>query len=109
MKTCVTSIDRGQHLRAFDGLSFRVADCDIDQCLMFAKVRERLTVSKRAAQKVVIERFSLKKINEVEDKQQYQFKISNIFAALKILDDYGDINRAWKLLERTSKFEPQRV
>jgi hypothetical protein len=32
--------------------SFRVADCDTDKYLVVAKVRERLEVSKQAAQKL---------------------------------------------------------
>jgi hypothetical protein len=39
-----------------------------------AKVRERLSVSKRAAQKFDIERFNLKNINDVEAKEEYQVK-----------------------------------
>jgi Tfp pilus assembly protein PilO len=48
-----------------------------------------------------MERFDLKKLNDVEVKEQYQLKISNRFAALENLGD-GDvvINRAWKILER---------
>jgi hypothetical protein len=32
-----------------------------------------------------MERFSLKKLNEVEGKEQYRDEVSNRFAALKIL------------------------
>jgi hypothetical protein len=35
-----------------------------------AKVRERLAVSKQTAHSVHMERFNLKKLNEVEDKEQ---------------------------------------
>jgi hypothetical protein len=54
-----------------------------------AKVRQRLSVSKRAAQKFDIERFNLKKLNDVEVKEQYQVRISNRSAALENLD-YDD-------------------
>jgi hypothetical protein len=40
-----------------------------------AKVRLRLSVSKLAAQKVEMEKFKLKKLNDVGDKEQYQVKI----------------------------------
>jgi hypothetical protein len=33
-----------------------------------------------------MERFNVKKLNEVEGKEQYQVKISNRFAALENLD-----------------------
>jgi hypothetical protein len=42
-----------------------------------------------------MERFSLKKLNEVEGKEQYHVEISNRFGALENLDTKEDINRAW--------------
>jgi hypothetical protein len=36
-----------------------------------AKLRERISVSKRARQKFDIERFDLKKLNDVEVKEKY--------------------------------------
>jgi hypothetical protein len=39
---------------------------------VFAKVRERVCVSKQVAQKFDGERFNLKKLNELEVKKQYQ-------------------------------------
>jgi hypothetical protein len=48
----------------------RVADCDTDHYMVVAKVRERLAVSKRAAQKVDTERFNVKKLNEEDVKEQ---------------------------------------
>jgi hypothetical protein len=41
-----------------------------------------------------MERFNLKKLNEVDGKEQYHVEISSRFAALKNLDSYVDINRA---------------
>jgi hypothetical protein len=41
-----------------------------------------------------MERFNLKKINNVEDKEQYQVNIPKRFAGLKNLDNDMDINRA---------------
>jgi hypothetical protein len=41
-----------------------------------------------------MERFSLKKLKEVEGKEQYRAEISNWFAALENLGDDMDINRA---------------
>jgi hypothetical protein len=51
-----------------------------------AKVRERLAVSKQTAHRVHMERSILKKLNEVEGKEQYCVEISNRFAALEDLD-----------------------
>jgi hypothetical protein len=61
-----------------------------------AKVRQRLSVSKRAAQNFVVERFSLKKLHVVAVKEEYQIRISNNFAALENLYDDVDIKRACK-------------
>jgi hypothetical protein len=87
-------IDRRRHSSTLDVRSFRGADCDTDHYLVVAKVRERLAVSKRAAQKIDTERFNVKKLNEGDVKEQYQVTIGNKFAALENLDDSGDINRA---------------
>jgi hypothetical protein len=40
-------IDRICHSRILDVLSFTVADCDTDHCLVVAKLREILTVNKQ--------------------------------------------------------------
>jgi hypothetical protein len=53
---------------------------------------ERLSVSKRATQKFNIQRFDLKKLNDAEVKEQHQFKISNMSAALENSDDNVEIN-----------------
>jgi hypothetical protein len=47
------------------------------------KVRERLAVSKHTTQGFHMERLILKKLNEVESKEQYHIEISNRFAACK--------------------------
>jgi len=43
--------DRRWHSRVLDVRSFRRADCDTDQYLVIAKVRERLAVGKQVAQR----------------------------------------------------------
>ena len=60
---------------------------------MVAKVRERLAVSKQAAQQFDVERFNLRKLSKLEVRKQYQIKISNRFAALESLFHSKDINR----------------
>jgi hypothetical protein len=48
-------------------------------------VRKRLAVIKRAAEKIVMHRFNVKKLNEVDIKEQYQVTIRNKSAALEHL------------------------
>jgi hypothetical protein len=50
--------------------------------MVVSKVREGLAVTKRASQKFDIEKFSFKKLERVEGKEQYQVKISNRFTSL---------------------------
>jgi hypothetical protein len=96
-------IDKRRHSTILDVRSFREADCDTDHYLVVVKVRERLAVSKRAAQKVDIERFNVKKLNEVDVKEQYHVTIRNKFAALENLEDSGDINGAWDNIRENIK------
>jgi hypothetical protein len=53
--------------------------------LVVAKIRERLEVSKRPANKMEMDSSNLKKLNEGEVKEQYQVKIKNRFSALENL------------------------
>jgi hypothetical protein len=48
-----------------------------------AKVRERLAVNKQRLQRFHMERFDVKKLNEVEGREQYRVDVSNRFAALE--------------------------
>jgi glycine betaine/choline ABC-type transport system substrate-binding protein len=70
-------------------------------------MRERLVVSKQAAQKMDMERFNVKKLNEEYVKEQYQVTIRNKFAALENLEDSGDINRAWNNIRENIKISAQ--
>jgi len=89
-----TLIDRRWHKSILEVRSFRGADCDTDHYLMVENVREKLAVSKQAAQKFDGERFNLRKLNELEVRKQYRIKIWNTFAALENLSDREDMNRA---------------
>ena len=51
-------IDRRRQSSILDVRSFRGADCDTDHYLVVAEVRERLAVSKQAAQKLDGEKFN---------------------------------------------------
>jgi uncharacterized FlaG/YvyC family protein len=75
--------------------------------LVVTKVREKLAVSKQAAQKIDTERFNVKKLNEGDVKEQYQVTIRNKFAALENLEDSGDINRAWDNIRENIKISAQ--
>jgi len=56
-------IDRRRHSSILDVRYFRGAECDSDHYLVVAKVMERLSKSKQAAQKFDVERFNLRKLS----------------------------------------------
>jgi len=56
-------IDGRWNLSIFDIGCFRGADRDTDNYLVFAKVRERLSVNKPAVQKFYVKRFILKDVS----------------------------------------------
>ena len=63
-------IDRSRYSSVLDVLHFRRADCDTDQYLVVARVRERLAVIKQHAQKFDGKRFNLRKLNELDVKKK---------------------------------------
>jgi hypothetical protein len=50
-----------------------------------------------------MERFNLKKLNEVEGKEQYCVEVLNRFAALEDLDAEVEINSAWETIRENIK------
>jgi hypothetical protein len=64
-------------------------------------------VSKRACQRIDTERFTVKKLNEGDVKEQYQVTIRNKFAALENVEDRGDINGAWDSIRENIKISAQ--
>jgi hypothetical protein len=62
-------VDRRRHSNVLDVRTFRAADCDSDYYLVVAKVRERLAVNKQRSLRFDMERFNLKKLNDVEGKE----------------------------------------
>jgi hypothetical protein len=50
-----------------------------------------------------LERFNLRKLNELEVRKQYQIKISNRFAALENYNNSKDISRAWENIKDDNK------
>jgi hypothetical protein len=88
-------IDRRRHSNILNVRSFRAANCETDLCLVVAKFRDRLAVSKQIIHRVHMERFNLKNLNEVEVKERHHVQISNRFTKLENLNTEVDINRAW--------------
>ena len=78
-------IERRWHSSILDVRIFREADCDTDDYLVVAKVRESLAASKQTAQKFDGERFNRRKLNELQIRKQYQIGFTNKFAALENL------------------------
>jgi hypothetical protein len=58
------------------------------------KIRDKLVASKQRMHRILMEKFNLKKLYEVESKAQYRAGVSNKFAALENLDDGVDVNSA---------------
>jgi hypothetical protein len=79
-------VDKQRHSNVLNVGSLRAADCDSEYYLVVAKVRERLAVNKQSSHRFGMERFSLKKLNDIEDKEQFRVEVSNMLAALKDLD-----------------------
>jgi hypothetical protein len=50
-----------------------------------------------------MERFNLKKLNDVEGKEQFHVEVSNRFAAFEDLDTEVEINSAWETIRENIK------
>jgi hypothetical protein len=68
-----------------------------------AKIRERLAENKQGSHEFQMERFNLKKLNEVEGKEKYRVEVSNRFAALEDLDPEVEINTIWETIRENIK------
>jgi hypothetical protein len=60
-------------------------------------------VSKWARQKFDLERFDLKKLDDIKVKEKYHIEISNRSAILENLDESSDINRTWESIRENNK------
>jgi hypothetical protein len=67
-----------------------------------AMIRERIAMNKQGLHKFHMERFNLKKLNEVEGKEKYRV-VSNRFAALEDLDAEVEINSIWEMIRENIK------
>jgi len=85
------------HVRFFRGPEF----CT-NHYLVIAKVTEKLTGNKQAAQKFDVEEFNLRNRRERDVTEQYQINISNRFAALEKLNDSEDINKTWENIKENT-------
>ena len=62
-----------------------------------------MVVSKQEARKFNVERFKLRKLNELKVRKQYQIKISNRFAAFENLSDSEDVKMVWENIQENIK------
>jgi hypothetical protein len=62
--------------------------------VVVAKVKEIPAASKQIKHTVHMERFNMRKLNEVEDQEQFRVEVSERFAALEDSDAEVDINNA---------------
>jgi hypothetical protein len=60
-------------------------------------------VNKQKSQRFDMERFNLKKLKDVEGKEQVHVEVSNRFAALEDLDTEVEINSAWETIGESIK------
>jgi hypothetical protein len=64
---------------------------------------QRLVVNKQRSHRFNMKRFNLKKLNEVEGKEQYSVDVSNRFTAVEELVSEVEINSAWEIVRENIK------
>jgi hypothetical protein len=82
-----------------DVQSFRRAVGGTDHYLVVAKVTARLSVNKKTAQKFDVEKFNLRKLNEVEVRELCQMKTSNRCSV-----DTKDMSRPGEHIKQNIRF-----
>jgi hypothetical protein len=55
-----------------------------------------------------MERFNLKKLNQVKGNEQYRVEVSNRFAALEDLDAEVETNSAWEMIRENIKISAKK-
>jgi hypothetical protein len=68
-----------------------------------ATIRETMEVNKQGVYKFHMERFNLKKLNEVEGKVKYCVEVSNRFAVFEDSDAEVEINTICEMIRETIK------
>jgi hypothetical protein len=56
-----------------------------------------------------MERFNLKKLNDVESKEKYHTEVSHRFAALEDFEAEVEINTIWETIRENIKYQQKRV
>jgi hypothetical protein len=102
-------IHRCRHSSVHNVQSFRAADCDAGHYLVVAKIRKRLAVNKQRSQRFNIKRFNLKKLNEVEGKEQFHVEVSNSITALEDMDAEVEINSTWETIRENIKVSAKEI
>jgi hypothetical protein len=92
-------VNRRKHSNVLDVRSLRAADCESDHYLVVAKVRERLVVNKQRSQRFNLERFNLKKLNDVEGKEHFMLRSQIGLQLWKIW------TQMWKLIVPEKRLE----
>jgi hypothetical protein len=100
--------DKRRHSSVLDVLSFRAADSDTNHSLVVEKFGDKLALNKPRSQGFHMERFNLKKLNEVECKEKYRVEISNRFTTLEDLDAEVEINSAWETIRENIKISAKK-
>jgi hypothetical protein len=96
-------VDRRRHSNILDVRSYRAADCVTDHYQVVARVKERIRMNKQRSHRFRMERFNLKKLNEIGGKKQYHVEASKRFAALEDLDTEVEIDSAWETIRENIK------
>jgi hypothetical protein len=68
-----------------------------------SQIRERIAVNKQGSHTFHMERFHLKKLNDVEGKEKYRVEISSRFAAIEDLDAEVEIITTWETIRENIK------
>jgi hypothetical protein len=70
---------------------------------VLSELREGPAVNRQRSHKFLVERFNLKKLNEIEGKEHCCVEVSNRFTALEDLDAEVEINSDWETIRENIK------